>query len=80
MHFQKLGNANADERHLFIPLHTSALPFRISSVLMFDDALPSDSPPVPRHITHLWLAPEYSRRVLLWSQPEGWRNFLPYGN
>lgn len=78
-HFAKLASAVADERHLFIPLHASALPFRISSVLMFDGALPSEPPPVPAHITHLWLAPEYSRRVLLWSQPEGWRNFLPYG-
>jgi hypothetical protein len=78
-HFQKLANADADERHLFIPLHTSALAFRISSVLMFDDdALPSEPPPVPGHITHLWLAPAFSRRVLVWSQPEGWRNFFPY--
>jgi hypothetical protein len=79
-HFEKLANANADERHLFIPLHNSALPFRISTVLMFDDALPAEPPPVPGHITHLWLAPAFSRRVLLWSQSEGWRNFFPYGN
>jgi hypothetical protein len=39
-HFQKLANAVVDERHLFIPLHTSPLPFRTSSVLMFDAALP----------------------------------------
>jgi hypothetical protein len=31
-HFAKLARAQADERHLFIPLHDSALPFSISSV------------------------------------------------
>ncbi|OBK30143.1 hypothetical protein A5659_03625 [Mycobacterium sp. 1165196.3] len=79
-HFQKLARADADEHHLFIPLHGSALPFRISSVLMFDDAIPREPPPVPAHISHLWLAPEFSRRVLLWSQPDGWRNVFPYDN
>jgi hypothetical protein len=29
-HFAKLANAGQDERHLFIPLHDSALPFSIS--------------------------------------------------
>ncbi|MGF2944728.1 hypothetical protein [Mycobacterium sp. Lab-001] len=77
-HFAKLASAVADERHLFIPLHASALPFRISSVLMFEDALPAEPPPVPAHITYLWLAPEYSRRVLLWSRLHGWRNHFPY--
>jgi hypothetical protein len=77
-HFAKLARAQADERHLFIPLHDSALPFSISSELMFGKALPPDAPPVPAHVTHLWLAPAFSRRVLLWSQPAGWRNFFPY--
>jgi hypothetical protein len=79
-HFAKLATASADERHLFIPLHDSALPFTLATGLMFGDALPSDPPPVPGHITHLWLAPAYSRRVLLWSRQDSWRNFFPYGN
>jgi hypothetical protein len=44
----------------------------------FDDPLPPEPPPVPDHITHLWLAPDSSKRVLIWSHPDGWRNFLPY--
>jgi hypothetical protein len=79
-HFEKLERADADERHLFIPLHDSTLPFSISSELMFGETLPSEPPPVPNYISHLWLAPAFSRRVLLWSQPEGWRNFFPYEN
>jgi hypothetical protein len=76
-HFAKLANAtDADERHLFIPLHASALPFSISSELVFEDTLPPEPPPLPDSITHLWLAPESSRRVLLWSRAAGvWRNF-----
>ena len=74
-HFEKLAKADADERHLFIPLHDSALPFSISSELVFEDTLPPDPPPLPDSVTHLWLAPAGSRRVLLWSQAVGWRNF-----
>jgi hypothetical protein len=74
-HFEKLARTDADQRHLFIPLHDSALPFSISSELVFEDALPPDPPPLPDSVTHLWLAPAGSRRVLLWSQAVGWRNF-----
>jgi len=77
-HFKKLKKARGDERHLFIPLHRTALPFSIFSVLQFDEPLPPEPPPVPDHITHLWLAPECSRRVLIWGRSDGWRNFFPY--
>jgi hypothetical protein len=79
-HFAKLAKAVADEHHLFIPLHESALSFTLSAGLMFGDALPSDPPPIPEHITHLWLAPAFSRRVLLWSRSDDWRNYFPYAN
>lgn len=77
-HFQKLAAAVADERHLFIALHDSALPFSITSGLALGETLPSEPAPVPDYVTHLWLAPAFSRRVLLWSQSEGWRNYFPY--
>jgi hypothetical protein len=79
-HFAKLARANANERHLFIPLHGSTLSFPVSTGLMFGDTPPSEPPPVPEHITHVWLAPAFSRRVLLWSRSEGWRNFFPYAD
>jgi hypothetical protein len=77
-HFRKLENAQADERHFFIMLHTRVLPFRIFSVLLFDDPLPQEAPDLPAHISHLWLAPNFSKRVLLWSRPGGWQNIFPY--
>lgn len=73
-HFDKLAKAEADERHLFIPLHDSALPFPVSTELVFAAALPSAPPPIPEHVTHLWLAPAGSRRVLLWTRDAGWCN------
>jgi hypothetical protein len=79
-HFTKLKNAAADERHFFIMLYTGILPFPIFSVLMFDDPLPQEPPELPDHITHLWLAPNYSKRVLLWNRSDGWRNVYPYAN
>jgi hypothetical protein len=77
-HFAKLAREVADEHHLFIPLHDTALPFTLASGLAFGNQLPTDPPPVPPEITHLWLAPAFSSRVLLWSRVEGWRHFFPY--
>jgi hypothetical protein len=77
-HFDKLENTQADERHFFIMLYTGVLPFPIFSVLMFNDPLPQESPDLSDHISHLWLAPNYFRRVLLWSRADGWQNVNPY--
>lgn len=79
-HFRKLENAQADERHFFVMLYTRVLPFAIFSVLMFDDPLPQEAPDLPAHISHLWLAPNFSKRVLLWSRSCGWKNIYPYSN
>lgn len=79
-HFEKLERAGRDERHLFIPLHMSALTNGVMLGLSFDNVdLPVADPPVPDTLSHLWLAPAYSRRVLLWTRDEGWRNHFPYG-
>jgi hypothetical protein len=74
-HFDKLARTGADERHLFIPLHDSALPFSVSSELVFKETLPPEPPVVPDSVTHLWLAPAGSPRVLQWSRADGWRNY-----
>lgn len=78
-HFEKLARASADERHLFIPVHYTGVNASTSLGLMFDnDALPPDAPPVPDFIDGLWLAPQFSRRVLLWTRDAGWKNLYPY--
>ncbi|MEV6561078.1 hypothetical protein AB0M22_35525 [Nocardia sp. NPDC051756] len=78
-HLEKLRRAEADERHLFIPMHLSALPFSVIDGLMASESLPPDAPPLPQEVTHLWLAPAFSRRVLLWNGAE-WSSHDPYDN
>ncbi|MGW0247741.1 hypothetical protein ACWDYH_14010 [Nocardia goodfellowii] len=78
-HLAKLARADADERHLFIPVHLSAFPFSVVDGLMASESLPPDPPPMPEEITHLWLAPAFSRRVLLWDGIT-WTNHFPYDN
>ncbi|MGW4067204.1 hypothetical protein [Nocardia grenadensis] len=76
-HFEKLARADADERHLFVPLHWTALPFDVAHNLGQTEDLPPEPPPVPETVSHLWLAPDLSRRVLLWG-PDGWSSHKPY--
>jgi hypothetical protein len=77
-HIRKVREAEADERHLFIVVHDTALPFNVMYGLMFSDALPPAPPPLPTEIGNLWLAPPYTRRVLRWSRAASWTNHYPY--
>ncbi|MBB2772326.1 UNVERIFIED_ORG: hypothetical protein GGE11_003251 [Mycolicibacterium obuense] len=77
-HFDKLAAAVADQRHLFIAMHDSGLPFSVFYELSVGEALPPEAPPVPSYISDLWLAPRWSRRVLRWSRRTGWVQYRPY--
>lgn len=76
-HVAKVVRADADEKHLFIPLHDTAFPFPVADGLATGTCLPPEPPPIPPELTHLWLAPRWGRRVLLWS-PQGWQQHDPY--
>jgi len=71
-HLDKIARAGTDKRHLFVFLHYTALPFATAYGLTAGEALPPDAPPLPQRVTHLWLAPQFGRRVLLWT-PAGWQ-------
>lgn len=75
-HLRKLAKAEADERHLCLILHRSALPFAVADGLWTGATLPPDAPPLPDQVTHLWLLPELGGRVLLWT-PHGWQQHRP---
>lgn len=75
-HFEKLARAEHNHRHLFVILHGDVLGFGIMYELSTGTTLPTAIPPVPQHISDLWLVPEYSRRVLHWCRTtNGWQNF-----
>jgi hypothetical protein len=76
---QKLRSTEVDvaERHLFIPLHRTALPFPVTYGLIVGTVLPPAPPPLPQGLTHLWLAPQFGKRVLL-GTADGWTQHQPY--
>jgi len=76
-HLRKVAEAEADERHLCLLIHRSALPFAVAGGLWTGTTLPPDAPPLPYRVTHLWLMPQLGGRVLLWA-PEGWQQHRPY--
>ncbi|GLP83576.1 hypothetical protein [Mycobacterium antarcticum] len=78
-HIRKVCEAtHTDERHLFIAVHDTALPFPVMYGLMFGDALPPEPPPLPAEIHTLWLALPYTKRLMTWSRTAGWTNHYPY--
>ena len=70
-HLDKLLAHPADARHLALLLGWTGLPLALYDAIVFGDQLPTDPPPLPDGITHLWLIPDFGKRVLLWS-PDGW--------
>lgn len=74
---EKVARAEADEHHLFVLVHDSALPFAVADDLCSGTTLPPDPAPLPAGVTHLWIAPTFGRRVLLWA-PDGWQQHYPY--
>ncbi len=77
-HLRKVAEAEADDRHLCLLIHRSALPFALADGLWTGTTLPPDAPPpLPERVTHLWLMPELGGRVLLWT-PNGWQQHRPY--
>jgi hypothetical protein len=76
-HLRKVAGADADERHLCLLIHRSALPFAVADGLWTGTTLPPEPPPLSDQLTHLWLMPELGGRVLLWT-PEGWQQHRPY--
>jgi hypothetical protein len=78
-HVAKLVRTPADEKHLFAIVHQTDLRFEVASALMFGTTVPQGSAWLPAGISHLWLAPAFSRRVLL-GTAGGWVQRYPYDN
>lgn len=76
-HVEKVSRTAADEHHLFVILHENDLDFSVMSALMFDRSLPPNPAWLPAGLSHLWLAPAFSSRVLL-SAGGVWSQAFPY--
>lgn len=72
-HLDKLRDCpDVQERHLFLPIDYRRPTGGTYDGLAFGEQLPTVAPPVPAHLTHLWLHPTCGLRVLLWSRSSGW--------
>lgn len=77
----KVSRADADERHLFVSVDSTGLPFPVASALM---GRPERLPPtstitLPGRLTHVWLAPRYLHVLLGWTTLRGWQTHDVYG-
>jgi hypothetical protein len=69
---EKVSGAEADERHLMVGVNLTAFSFPVINALMDEDTVPSTPPTgLSDAITHLWLIPQYGRRVLVFAD-NGW--------
>jgi hypothetical protein len=75
-HVRKLRRTPADEHHLFLIIHETDLRFDVTSGLM-GTQVPQGPAWRPQGISHLWLAPAFSQRVLLGTDT-GWSEEYPY--
>lgn len=69
----KLVQWQADRRHLFVLLHSSALPFGVIDAFWDEESVPTDPPDVPAEIDRIWLVSKWNHPALSWIRTEGWR-------
>ncbi|WP_285501513.1 hypothetical protein [Actinokineospora sp. NBRC 105648] len=78
-HVRKVADTPADEHHLFVILNITDLDFGVVDGIMYGNSPPTIPAWRPEGITHLWLAADFSKRVLL-SSGKLWEQAFPYDN
>jgi hypothetical protein len=74
----KLARRRADERHLYLTVDYTGLAPDAFDALVRADGVPEEPLRDRGDISHLWVAPVFGRRVLLWSHQEGWSRHEPF--
>ena len=69
----KLEATGRAERHLFLRVHDSGMPFKLYDPLAFTTAVPTAPLTPPAGLTGLWLVPQWSIPVLGWTADAGWQ-------
>lgn len=76
--FKKLSHRKEDECHLFTWFGPGGLSFANDYAMSRGRGVPSDPPPCPDFLTHLWLTAVYSPALLGWHRDSGWRWYEVY--
>lgn len=71
-HIEKLTGVPEVERHLFIRVDTTSVPFAAVDIMCFrTELVPANDPPIDRGIDGLWLAARWGS-PLVWLRSSGW--------
>jgi hypothetical protein len=70
---EKLAATGRPERHLFLRVHDTALPFSLYYPLAWGDYIPARELLVTFGLTGLWLAPAWKNPLLWWGAATGWQ-------
>ncbi|MGW4525662.1 hypothetical protein [Amycolatopsis sp. NPDC004378] len=73
-----LARRRADERHLYLTVDYTGLASDAFDALVRADGVPQEPLRNRGDLSHLWVAPVFGRRVLLWSHQDGWSGHEPY--
>ena len=68
----KLSAWHADQRHLFVFLSSSAVPFAVVYAMTEHEAIPARDPELPPTLDAVWLASEYANPPMSWHRSTGW--------
>lgn len=69
---EKLRRWDADQRHLFIGIHSHGVPFAVGYAFWDRDATPSVPPRLPDGLDAVWIAPAIRKPPLTWLPGRGW--------
>lgn len=69
----KLARSGLEEQHLFLRVHSSAIPYSLyDGLLAPEEDVLADRPEGMGSITDLWLMTDFGRQVTRWSAETGW--------
>jgi len=69
----KLAASGRTERHLFLRVHDTWLPWELDYLLSGGSVVPNTSFDPPTELTALWLATRWQNPILWWSRAGGWQ-------
>lgn len=72
---RRFNEIEGAERHLFLSMHDSGMPFDLYYPLAFSASVPDRAPVLPMGLTGLWMMPNWEASVLWWHRERGCTRF-----